>query len=206
MTLTWFAPSSPRTIGAVGRLLAFCLAAGVCALLALLAFTQRLSAITNFLDDVVSIESVVEFKEPPPVQPPFRPQPPPETQRPTPADDTAVTTPDFSAPSTDAAPPSPPAPIYLNAAFVEQPNGRDFARLYPRRALERGVGGRVVLDCTVAATGRLSCAVGSEDPTGWGFGEASLRAAQQFRVAPATADGRPTSGGRLRVPMSWQLN
>jgi protein TonB len=45
----------------------------------------------------------------------------------------------------------------------------------------------------------------SEDPTGWGFGEAALRISRNFRAAAQTNDGRPTSGGRTRVPISFRL-
>jgi protein TonB len=139
----------------------------------------------------------------PPPPPVVRETPPPEAQR---------LVPDASAPPTPVPdfiqtvlnPPAPQPAYITDAAFLQRPSGRDFARYYPARALEREIGARVVLDCSVAASGRLNCAVASEDPAGWGVGEAALRASRHFRVAPATADGRPTSSGRLRVPMTWR--
>jgi protein TonB len=204
MTLAWTPPKEPGSFGAFGRLITFTIAAVICALLVYLALTQRFSAIAQFFEEAVTFESVLEFKEPPPTPPPPQiQQRPPEAQRPTVANIDAPPTPTFE--PVIETPPAPPAPAYIDATFLERPNGRDFERLFPRRALERAISGRVLLDCNVAANGRLSCAVASETPLGWGFGEASLRAAQQFRVAPATADGHPTSGGRIRVPMSWQI-
>ena len=50
--------------------------------------------------------------------------------------------------------------------WLEQPNARTFARYYPPRALDRGIGGRVLLDCMVGADGRIGCSVASEDPAG----------------------------------------
>lgn len=205
MTLTW-QHKQTRSAGVFGRMLAFALAALVCTLLVYLALTQRFSAIADLFADISPITIVTE--PPLPVEPPQeteRENPPPALRE-TPATSDAPPAPTFDLIATTPSDPAPPAPLYINATFLERPNGRDFERLFPRRALERGMSGNVVLDCRVAANGRLSCAIAAEDPQGWGFGEASLRAAQQFRVAPATADGQATSGGRLRVPISWRIS
>ena len=50
-----------------------------------------------------------------------------------------------------------------------------------------------------------TCTVTNEDPPGFGFGEATLRISRFFRIAPATRDGVPTSGGRFRTTVRWQL-
>jgi protein TonB len=103
-------------------------------------------------------------------------------------------------------PPAPPTPsVITNPTWLQRPNAAQFAQYYPDRALEREQEGRVVLDCVVAADGRISCAVSSEDPSGWGFGDAALRISRFFRMAPATRDGVPTSGGRVRVPISFRV-
>lgn len=208
MAVALSARKEARSFGALSRLISFACAAALCALLVYLALTQRFGAITQWIDDAISFETVLEYEEPPPAPPPPQiiERSPPEAQRPTPANIDAPPTPSFDPiPDGPPAPPSPPAPAYIDATFLQRPDGADFERFYPRRALERGMSGNVVLDCTVASNGRLACAIASETPTGWGFGEASLRAAREFQVAPATADGHPTSGGRLRVPMSWRL-
>jgi protein TonB len=202
MTMAWSPQEQTRSFSARARLITFAIAAGVCALVVYLALTQRFSAISEFFEDAPVFETWFEPPAPPPAPPPQVQPRPPEAQRQTPADVDAPPTPTQQI--IEDTP--PPAPAYINATFLERPNGRDFERLFPRRALERGASGSVVLDCSVAASGRLSCAVASETPAGWGFGEASLRAAQEFRVAPATADGRPTSGGRLSVPMTWRVD
>jgi protein TonB len=103
-------------------------------------------------------------------------------------------------------PPSPPvASVLTGVTWLEQPDARDYARYYPPRAMDRSQEGRVTLDCLVDAGGRISCSVTSEDPPNWGFGEASLRVARHFRVAAQTADGRPTTGGRIRRTIVWRL-
>lgn len=178
------------------------LAAATCATLAYLAVTQRFGVVTELFGDSDPIVTIIEAPEPPPAPPPIAAQiqPPPMQQAPI---DTSAPPVEYPGPVLDSQP-APPTPFITNPTFLQRPSGRDFARYFPERALQRGESGRVVLDCVVAADGRVGCNVLEESPAGWGFGDASLRAAQHFRVAPATTDGRPTSGGRLRVPMTWR--
>lgn len=190
------------------RLISLSLAAIICGVLAYLAFTGKFEAVTDLFEDDEAVKVEIEEKQKPPPPPP----PPPNTPPPPPPPEQRVPPPDLSAPPTPTPipvavdpPPAPPTPsIITNPTFTQRPSGRDFERFFPPRALERGQSGRVMLDCIVAADGRISCSVSSEDPPGWGFGEASIRASREFRVAPATTDGRPTSGGRIRVPMTWR--
>lgn len=92
-----------------------------------------------------------------------------------------------------------PTPTIENPHWLQRP--RDLQRYYPRRALNAGVQGMVVLNCTVATTGRLSCSVASENPTNWGFGDAALRIAADHRMEPATRDGVAVQGRyTMRVP------
>lgn len=95
--------------------------------------------------------------------------------------------------------------VITNPQWLERPQGSDFAELYPERALRAGRGGRVVLVCLVRANGRVQCSVETEDPPGYGFGAASLRASRLFRMSPQLADGMPSEGGRVRVPMTWRM-
>ncbi len=102
--------------------------------------------------------------------------------------------------------PSEAVPVVLSGVrWTAQPSGEDFARHYPSAAVDRGVEGRVVLDCVVSADGKLSCTVVSEEPPGWGFAGASLMIATYFRVALETTDGVPTVGGRFRRAINWRI-
>lgn len=195
------------------RLISMGLAALICVSIVYIAVTQRFSAMTDLFEDQEAIKVEIEEKEkppPPPPPPPDRPPPPPPPQM-------EVLAPNIDAPPTlteipvtltppPPAPPAPPAPaVITNPQWLERPNERDYARYYPARAIERERTGRVVLDCTVNSSGNISCSVASEDPTGWGFGDAAVRISRHFRMAPATADGRPTDGGRVRVPINFRL-
>ena len=77
----------------------------------------------------------------------------------------------------------------------------DLASYFPRRALERGVQGEVVLDCLVSPRGSLNCTIVSETPLNWGLGGAALRISRDYVMVPAMRDGRAVEGRyRMRVP------
>jgi protein TonB len=208
MTLTWQNDEPHGARGTVRlRLLSLALAGLICVSLVYLAATRRFQVIADLFSDPGAI-SVVVVDDPLPPPPPPLPQtdPPPLQQQSVAINPLAPPTATFDQVVQVEQPAELVSRHITGATFLQRPSGRDFERYFPTRALARGQSGRVVLDCTVAVDGRIACAVESEDPAGWGFGEASLRAASHFRVAPATADGQPTSGGRLRVPMTWRVN
>jgi len=84
--------------------------------------------------------------------------------------------------------------------------GPDMSRLrqyYPASALQEGISGLVVLDCAVVRNGRVAdCRVVREQPIGWGFGAASVRAAEATFRHRARAGETP--GTRVRFPMRWK--
>lgn len=86
------------------------------------------------------------------------------------------------------------------------PTGSDFAKVYPAAAAAAGIqGARVVMLCEVGAEGRLTgCLVESEDPRGLGFDQAALALATAFQVKTWTAEGLPTVGGKIRLPIRYQ--
>ncbi|RYG08931.1 MAG: hypothetical protein EON96_19155 [Caulobacteraceae bacterium] len=81
-----------------------------------------------------------------------------------------------------AAPPSdtplPPTVVRSGGAFT-----------FPERALARGVEfGVATLDCEITPSGALTdCRVVSEDPVGFGFGQAALSGVLNSRISPETA-------------------
>ncbi|PZQ51780.1 MAG: hypothetical protein DI570_24885 [Phenylobacterium zucineum] len=65
---------------------------------------------------------------------------------------------------------------------------------------------RVTLVCDVQAGGALNgCAVDREEPAGQGFGPAILALAPKFRVELMSAEGMPTVGAKVRVPVRFAL-
>lgn len=107
--------------------------------------------------------------------------------------------------------PGPPARVIQDPStvtgvrWVEQPTARDFARLYPRGARNRGVSGIVTIGCVVNEQYGLDCEVTAEDPPGMGFGQATLEIAEEFRIAPLTEGGEPTIGQRIRRTIRWVM-
>ncbi|MGD9813950.1 MAG: TonB family protein [Hyphomonadaceae bacterium] len=90
--------------------------------------------------------------------------------------------------------------------WVERPAAEDFERYYPAWALWFGVEGRVRLQCVVGAGGEMTdCRVLEETPAGWGFGAAALRLTQHFRASETMADGRSMIGGRINIPIRFQV-
>jgi TonB family protein len=103
-------------------------------------------------------------------------------------------------------PPAPPTPAIMTApTWLAQPTAQDFSRYYPPRAFDEGVSGSATVDCLVDGAGLLACTVVSEEPEGYGFGEAALRISRHFRVAPETRDGRSTVGARIRRTIRFAI-
>jgi len=88
--------------------------------------------------------------------------------------------------------------------FTQRPSARRIADLYPTRALNNGVGGRVQLSCTVRPNLSLACTVASETPSGQGFGQAALSASSAYRVRGTLSDGSSAIGTTTRVAVAFQ--
>lgn len=64
----------------------------------------------------------------------------------------------------------------------------------------------VTLVCEVQAGGALSgCVVDREEPAGQGFGPLILALAPKFKVELMSAEGTPTVGAKVRVPVRFDL-
>lgn len=128
----------------------------------------------------------VEF-EPPPKPPP----PPPPIEHVKPRESTATT------PSTVPPLPIPPVPSEgTNPQPVSKP-----APNYPRRAIEREKEGKAVVSISIDTSGNVvSVTLVSEDPPGWGFGDAAVNGVRRWKY-------RPYSGTRnnIRVVVTFRL-
>jgi TonB family protein len=95
-----------------------------------------------------------------------------------------------------AANPAPPT-------LIEKP---DWAQK-PTLAELVGVQGKAVIDCRVGRDGRLrACSIREQNPAQYGFGQAALKLSARFRMEARDADGRPTAGGAVTIPMLFKLN
>ena len=83
------------------------------------------------------------------------------------------------------------------------PTGDQFAGGYPAEAVTAGVSaGRVVMS---GGEGKVeNCVATSEQPVGLGFGAAAVALSGAFQVTAWTAEGLPTIGGKIRVPIRYE--
>lgn len=96
-------------------------------------------------------------------------------------------------------------PVIEQPVWLEGPTREQATASYPAAALADGTGGRVVVLCLIADEGRVSgCQIESETPAGLGFGAASVHLAGHFQMSVWTADGLPTVGSRVRIPITWR--
>lgn len=83
------------------------------------------------------------------------------------------------------------AQIETKPNWLQEPSYDLLHRFFPFAAKQAGVGGSAAIKCSVTVEGRLAdCQVASEQPVGLGFGAAALLAASEFKMLPATRDGR----------------
>jgi protein TonB len=99
-----------------------------------------------------------------------------------------------------------PPGIIRNPVWISRPTPEQVGRLYPERAVARGVTGSATLWCGIRANGTMTdCQIVDESPAGWRFGNAALSMAQYFRISPRTVDGKPVEGSRVRIPVIFSL-
>ena len=90
-------------------------------------------------------------------------------------------------------------------AWTALPTAEELNATFPKA--QNGVNQvRVVLGCTVEAGGALGgCAVADEQPAGQGYGAGALALASKFRLEPWGADGAPTVGAHIKLPIRYEL-
>nr|QQZ49634.1 hypothetical protein JKL49_22495 [Phenylobacterium glaciei] len=93
------------------------------------------------------------------------------------------------------------------ARWTAAPSAEALLAAIPATAATAGVRtARVVMSCTIAQGGGLEgCKVSSEDPVGLGFGAATLGLVKDIRVSIWTAEGLPTIGGSINVPIRYDI-
>lgn len=96
--------------------------------------------------------------------------------------------------------------MITNADWLRKPTSEDMARYYPERATRMNIEGRATLSCTVNARGTLdACSVSAEEPSEAGFGDAAIKLSKLFKMRPMTKDGAPVDGGKINIPIRFQL-
>ncbi|HEY8617115.1 energy transducer TonB [Phenylobacterium sp.] len=87
------------------------------------------------------------------------------------------------------------------ASWAKTPTAQDVAAAYPAKAKAAGVGGQVMLSCTLnRALSPRDCVVTREQPSGYGFGNAARRLAEGLVAAPG---GALLKGVEVEVPVAF---
>jgi hypothetical protein len=98
-------------------------------------------------------------------------------------------------------------PVIGKPHWTQLPTPEDFAKTFTDAANKAKVDkARVVLSCLVGEGGVLNaCQTVSEDPAGYGMGVGATALSGKFKVGVWTDEGLPTVGGRVRVPIVYNL-
>ena len=75
---------------------------------------------------------------------------------------------------------------------------------YPRTLLQKGVGGKVQIACTVDKTGAVASASVLKTSGQAALDQAALKAAQRWKFKPAIRQGRPAAG-EVIIPFSFEV-
>ena len=101
----------------------------------------------------------------------------------------------------------PPPDNLQEPIWIRSMDPASLVKIFPPAATKAGVTtGRANVACSVAADGTLAdCSVRSEDPTGFGFGEAAKVIARALQMSPWTKLGEPVEGGKVILPIRMVL-
>jgi TonB family protein len=109
---------------------------------------------------------------------------------------------DFRDPSQAA----PPVEI-RDPVWIRQIDPKGVTELFPAAAIKAGYKvGRATVACTVAADGTLTpCSTVTEEPAGYGFGDAAMTVASVMQMSPWTKQGAPVEGAKIDLPIKFVL-
>lgn len=100
--------------------------------------------------------------------------------------------------------PRPLASLDEPMEMVRGPSSGQIVNAYPAAAAMRGVAGEVTVICALTRTGETThCRLLSEEPSGYGFGNASLSVAGLFTFRAAS--GHSPAGRVVTIPIHWRI-
>jgi len=100
-----------------------------------------------------------------------------------------------------------PGPVYVAPRWKAFPDANTLTDYYPPRALDGEVEGSASVQCTVLdSAGHVRCALVSETPKGYGFGQQTVRMVEE-KGRVDTSVGNIKVGSVLQTTtVKWQLN
>lgn len=98
-------------------------------------------------------------------------------------------------------------PVTGKPVWLKLPTSEQLMASLPEEARKAGVvQARVMLSCIVQPLGRVgNCKAISEDPAGHGVGLAATALSEHFVLASWSAEGLPTIGGEVRIPLRYDF-
>ena len=137
------------------------------------------------------------------IEKPDEPEPPPELP-----DDNI----EFETPENMVSMAAAPVTNKLNVGLGSFARDTDFIPVYvpqpqyPRRAQSRGKEGYAVVQVIITTTGGVRDPIMvEEDPEGWGFGRAALKAANKLKYNPRVVDGVPEEVSGVMYKFTFQM-
>ena len=93
----------------------------------------------------------------------------------------------------------------ISPKILTKPTPAQIQAAYPVRALSDQVEGGAIMDCSVTDKGELqACRVAREVPSGYGFGQAAVDLAADFKLSPAQIDGEVVGGAAVRITVPFR--
>lgn len=103
-------------------------------------------------------------------------------------------------------PPPRSADNTINHVWAYSPAPGEVSKLYPARALDAGIEGRITADCTVREDLSLRCInVASTPSNDSAFEEAALKVIALHRVAPVMRDGTLAAGAEFPLAVKFRV-
>ena len=101
----------------------------------------------------------------------------------------------------------PVGPVrFRDIEYDARPTGRDFQLHHPQAAIARRQPGTVQLCCEPLPNRTLSCRVGHEWPTNWGFGPAAVEIGRSFQLSEAAYQRYQTETNLyLQIPITFMV-
>lgn len=95
--------------------------------------------------------------------------------------------------------------VISHADVIREPSPTQISEYYPARARADRVQGQAIVECNISSDATATCELTSENPGGYGFGDAALSVSSLIGFRPETRNGTPVDGGKLRVPINFRL-
>jgi hypothetical protein len=94
---------------------------------------------------------------------------------------------------------------HVHSQLLKGPSESEVESVYPAAAEKLALSGKTKMGCSVTVQGHLdNCTIVSEEPLGYGFGDAALKLAAKFAMTTATLNSAPIEE-HVTIPLTWSM-